>query len=58
MDSARESRPMDANKININEPHEVNWWMRELSITRKQLEDAVKDVGYSSFVVRRYLAKK
>ena len=54
----KEERPLDANKININQPYEVNWWINELNVSQRQLEDAVREVGVYSLAVRRHLKKK
>ena len=56
-DNLRENRPVDASRINITKPYEVNWWINELTITKKQLEDAVIAVGGSVLAVKRHLAK-
>jgi hypothetical protein len=56
-DDLQKRRPQDSSRINIHEPWEVNWWMHELKVTRKQLEDAVKAVGTSAAEVKKYLGK-
>jgi hypothetical protein len=50
-------QPADRLKINIHEPWEVNWWTRELGVTKAQLEAAVRAVGVQVSAVRRHLGK-
>jgi hypothetical protein len=56
-DNLQIKRPLDAQRINIHEPWEVNWWAKELGVSRAQLEAAVRAVGVSAAAVRRHLGK-
>jgi hypothetical protein len=56
-DNLQIKRPLDAQRINIHEPWEVNWWTKELGVSRAQLEAAVRAVGVSAAAVRRHLGK-
>jgi len=56
-DNLRIKQPLDAKRINLNEPYEVNYWCQALGVTERQLRDAVKAVGDSSAAVRKYLGK-
>jgi len=49
--------PQDATKINIFEPWELEYWSRHFAVTKVELVEAVKQVGTSVEVVRRYLWK-
>ena len=46
----------DRARININEPHEVAYWTKELGVTKERLQQLVKDVGTSAKAVRDKLA--
>lgn len=56
-DNLQKRRPLDAARINIHEPYEVNWWCEELGVTKAQLEAPVKAVGPSAAAVRKHLGK-
>jgi hypothetical protein len=47
----------DRSRINVNESHEVNYWTKELGVTKEKLEAAVKKVGVMVADVRKHLAK-
>jgi hypothetical protein len=46
----------DRARININEPHEVAYWTKELGVTKERLQQLVKDAGTSAKAVRDKLA--
>jgi 3-oxoacyl-[acyl-carrier-protein] synthase III len=46
----------DRSKINMHEPHEVQYWSKHLKISREQLQKAVDKVGNSAAAVRKELA--
>jgi hypothetical protein len=50
--------PADRNRINVNERWEVDWWTRELGVTKGRLADAVNKVGPMVDKVREELKKK
>jgi hypothetical protein len=56
-DDLKKRRPLDATRINIHEPWEVNWWCDEFKCTSAQLKDAVAKVGTSATTVKKYLGK-
>jgi hypothetical protein len=35
----------DRDRVNVHEPHEVEYWSKKWGVTREQLEAAVKKVG-------------
>jgi hypothetical protein len=37
--------PPDRNRINVNEPWELNWWAKELGVSPAQVIAAVRAVG-------------
>jgi Protein of unknown function (DUF3606). len=51
------THPLDAKRIDINDPAEVRNWCKSLSCTEAQLKAAVKAVGTSGAAVRKYLKK-
>lgn len=56
-DDLTKKKPLDASRININEPYEVNYWCATLGVTKVQLIAAVKAVGTSVAAVKIYLGK-
>lgn len=38
-------RPQDATKVNVNESWELDYWFKELGVTKERLKEAVKAVG-------------
>ncbi len=40
--------------VDLDSPENVNWWLRELDVTRDQLEAAVQAVGTRAPDVRAY----
>jgi hypothetical protein len=46
----------DRARINLNEPHEVVYWTKELGVTKDRLQQLVKDAGTSAKAVREKLA--
>jgi hypothetical protein len=56
-DDLKNRGEQDRLRINVHEEHEVRYWTKELSITREQLESAVKAVGVMAVDVRTHLGK-
>jgi len=48
----------DRKRININEPWELDWWSKELGLTKDQLRAAVRKFGSAADKVRDELKKK
>lgn len=46
---------VDRSKINIQQPHEVRYWTRHLSISKEDLQKAVEKVGNAAAAVRKEL---
>jgi hypothetical protein len=55
MDDLKKKGPADRSKINMDEPWEVDYWTKELGISKGELEKAVKKVGSSADAVRKEL---
>lgn len=45
----------DRSRINTHEKWEVEYWTKELGVTKEQLEQAVKTAGSSADAVREHL---
>ena len=54
-DDLTRKRPEDSKRINLGQEHEIQYWCDKFGCTRKQLRDAVKQVGDSAAIVQRYL---
>lgn len=54
-DDLKRSAPEDPNFINVNQPHEVVFWTKELGVSEARLRHAVAAVGTSTAAVRKYL---
>lgn len=49
--------PADGNKVNVNEPYEVNYWKKKWGVTEEQRRSCVKRVGPMKADVARCLGK-
>ena len=56
-DDLKNRGQQDRLRINIHEQHEVQYWTKELGVSREELERAVKTVGVMAADVRRDLGK-
>jgi len=54
-DSSKKVR-QDRSKINLHEPHQVQYWTRHLNISNEELQKAVDKVGNAAAAVRKELA--
>lgn len=50
--------PADQQKININQPYEVQYWSTTLGVTPEELRRAVNAVGPIVADVRRHLQQR
>ena len=50
-------QPLDAARVNVHEPYEVNYWCKKWGCTEQQLKNAVNAVGTSAAAVGKYLGK-
>jgi hypothetical protein len=46
----------DRSKINMNEEYEVQYWTKQLNVSKEELQKAVDKVGNSAAAVRKELA--
>lgn len=56
-DNKNITHPLDAKRIDINDPAEVRNWCHSLGCTEAQLRVAVQIVGTSGAAVRKQLKK-
>lgn len=49
--------PADAQRINVNEDYEVQYWTRTLDVSEEELRETVKNVGVMAADVRIALGK-
>lgn len=56
-DNKKLTHPLDAKRIDINDPAEVRNWCKSLGCSEQQLKAAVKTVGTSGVAVRKHLGK-
>ena len=57
-DDKRQRAPQDAARINVNEDYEVQYWTKELGVSKERLKELVKTHGVSAEAVRSALRKK
>jgi hypothetical protein len=57
MDDKTKTGIPDSKLINVNENYEVEYWTKELGISKDKLKEAVNAVGTSVAAVREYLKK-
>ena len=58
VDDRSKRGPPDRTRINVNQPHEVAHWAKELKCTEAQLRAAVKVVGPSLASLRNHLNRR
>jgi hypothetical protein len=56
MDALTHKVQPDRSKINLSEPHEVQFWLKHLKVSKEDLETAIDKVGNSAAAVRKELA--
>lgn len=55
-DNLQKKRPEDANRINLSQRHEIDYWCNKWSCTEDELRQAVKKAGTDNVeIVRNYL---
>lgn len=55
MDDSKNKAVQDRSKINMHEPHQVQYWTRHLNISNEELQKAVDKVGNAAAAVRKEL---
>jgi predicted HTH domain antitoxin len=53
-----ESASIDAARVNLDEPWEVDYWVEIFGVGEVSLRRAVEEAGHSPADVRRYLARE
>ena len=56
-DNKKMVRPEDAKRVNIHEPHEVQYWTQTLGVTKDKLIAAVEKAGTSVEAIKKELKK-
>ncbi|WP_084156426.1 DUF3606 domain-containing protein [Desulforegula conservatrix] len=56
-DNLKRKKPEDPTKINTHQEWELDYWSKELGVTKEKIKEAVKKVGNSTDKVRQYLGK-
>jgi hypothetical protein len=56
-DDPAKKRPQDSSRISLSERWEVDYWTKELGVSKEQLEAAVRAAGNSASAVRQHLGK-
>ena len=54
-DNLQNRGSQDRSRINVHEKWEVDYWTKELGVTKEQLEQAVKTAGTQADAVRKHL---
>jgi hypothetical protein len=49
--------PADRSRINLMEPHEVQYWADKFDVSKERLSEAVRKVGHSVEAVSRELKR-
>jgi len=55
MDDLKKKGAADRRKINMAEPWEVDYWTKELGVSREELRKLIAKVGTSADAVRKEL---
>lgn len=56
-DNTDDRGPRDRSRINVNQPHELQYWSRKLGVTEQELRSAVEKAGPMVDNVQRQLGK-
>ena len=56
-DDTTRNTPQDRLRINVHERYELDYWSKELGISRDELKRAVSKAGVMTSDVRNYLRK-
>ena len=55
-DKSKTGQP-DRTRINVNEPYELDYWVKHFGVTQQSIKDAVKKVGVMVKDVKKALGK-
>ncbi len=56
-DDPKDTRPQDAQRINVNQEHELRYWTAKFGVSSDQLKQVVNRVGPMVDDVRRAIAE-
>ena len=56
MDDLKKAGYQDRSKINMHEPHEVQYWTKHLGVSKEELQKAFHKLGKSAAAVRKQLS--
>ena len=56
-DNLTNRAPQDRSRINLLEPHEVQYWADKFNVSKERLSEAVRNVGHSADAVERELKR-
>jgi hypothetical protein len=56
-DDLKDTGGQDRSRINVNQPHELDYWTRKWGVTPAQLRDAVERAGPMAAAVAKALGK-
>jgi hypothetical protein len=56
-DDLKQTGKADDQRINVEQDHELNYWSKELGVSREQLRNAVQQAGPLVRDVRRHLSR-
>jgi Protein of unknown function (DUF3606) len=56
-DDLKQTGKADDQRINVAQDHELNYWSKELGVSREQLRSAVQQAGPLVKDVRRHLSR-
>lgn len=57
-DDLKNRGAQDRARINVQEPHEVRYWAKELGVSEQELKQLVREYGVSAEQVRQALSKR
>lgn len=57
-DNLQSAGPQDRARINMNEDWEVQYWTKELGVSKEELREAIKAVGPMAADVRARLGRR
>jgi len=57
-DDKTKTRPQDAQRVNVNEAYEVQYWTKKFGCTPAQLKAAVNKVGVMAAAVETELKRR
>lgn len=56
-DNLNDTGGQDRSRVNVNQPHELDYWSKKWNVTPAQLRDAVERAGPSAAAVAKALGK-